>query len=148
MHDVFIHNHSSDKQFALMISSKLTDRESHLKVGLWSDAERPERGSSRNKLLRLRLLNCSRIVLIVSEDYLKYDYPALLSALAKSRASPLSLRSKIIVVRLLEDSKIPKDMTRDILTTLEYNVDTDSCYFWPKFLKAAMPDQKEILYWV
>ncbi|XP_022088025.1 uncharacterized protein LOC110977848 [Acanthaster planci] len=148
LHDVFIHNHSSDNQFAHMIRAKLQNQESHLKVGLWSEVERPDRSSSRNKLLRLRLLNCTRIVIVVSEAYLKHDYHALTSALAKSRAAPESLRSKIIIVRVLEESKLPKDLAKDVMASMEYNVDTDSCYFWPRFLKVAMPDQKEILYWV
>ncbi|XP_038049923.1 uncharacterized protein LOC119723380 isoform X2 [Patiria miniata] len=148
LHDVFIHNHSSDSQFADMIRSKLQNQESHLKVGLWSEVERPDRSSTRNKLLRLRLLNSTRIVIVASEAYLKHDYHALTSALAKSRAKPESLRSKVIVVRVIEEPHIPKDLVKDVLASLEYNVDSDSCYFWPRFLKVAMPDQKELLYWV
>ncbi|XP_071798189.1 uncharacterized protein [Asterias amurensis] len=147
LHDIFIHNHSSDVHFAELIRSNLQERESHLNIGLWSEVERPDRSSSRNKLLRLRLLNCSRIVIITSENYLKHTYHSFTSAMAKSRVSSESIRRKMIIVRVLEEDKIPRSLCQDILASLDYNVETDSCYFWPKFMKVAIPDQSELLYW-
>ncbi|XP_030838125.1 uncharacterized protein LOC100892843 [Strongylocentrotus purpuratus] len=146
--DIFIHHHGTDLTLAEMMRSKLLDQESHLHVTLWSEIAGTGRDSRPStKRLALSLVHSTTIVLLVSWKYLQHESQRFRLALSRIPRKVDSVRGKVVIVRRIEEDKVPQDLMMDIAHSLEYNVDTDSKFFWPRFDRAVIPQRDDMLYW-
>ncbi|XP_041482742.1 uncharacterized protein LOC121429661 [Lytechinus variegatus] len=146
--DIFIHHHGTDLTLAEMMRSKLLDQESHLHVTLWSEIAGTGRESRPStKRLALSLVHSTTVVLLVSWKYLQHESQRFRLALSRIPRKVDSVRGKVVIVRRIEEDKVPHDLKTDIAHSLEYNVDTDSKFFWPRFNRAVIPQRDDMLYW-
>ncbi|XP_072180310.1 uncharacterized protein [Diadema setosum] len=146
--DIFIHHHGTDLTLAEMMRSKLLDQESHLHITLWSEIAGTGRESRPStKRLALSLVHSTTVVLLVSWKYLQHESQRFRLALSRIPRKVDSVRGKVVIVRRIEEDKVPQDLKNNIANTLEYNVDTDSKFFWPRFCRAVTPQRDDMLYW-
>lgn len=146
--DIFIHHHGTDLTLAEMMRSKLLDQESHLHVTLWSEIAGTGRDSRPStKRLALSLVHSTTVVLLVSWKYLQHESQRYRLGLSRIPRKVDSVRGKVVIVRRIEEDKVPQDLKTDIAQSLEYNVDTDSKFFWPRFNRAVIPQRDDMLYW-
>ncbi|XP_033117877.1 uncharacterized protein LOC117117618 isoform X2 [Anneissia japonica] len=144
--DIFIlHcNNMEDKALAKELSDKFRSIESHLYVVQQSDYKALR---TRPRITQGAINFCSRLIVVLSDKYIQEDYGLLRKMLTHSGNQ--QIKQKLIVVRRVEKKNVPNELREDVYQTVEYNVETDSKFFWynKSFFQRAVPPSSQILFY-
>ncbi|XP_071949958.1 uncharacterized protein [Antedon mediterranea] len=144
--DVFIlHcNNMEDKALAKELGDKFRTIESHLYIVQQSDYKALR---SKPRITQGAVSFCPRLIVILSNKYIQEDYSFLRKILTHD--SNGNIKKKLIIIRRVEKSKVPTELHEGVNQTVEYNVETDSKFFWynKSFFQRSIPPSSDILFY-